>query len=91
VTLNRLSTSSTETSFPKLNAETDFPKSNSMQAKRKYLTDRTLGALTPAEEGQRYEVWDTKIPGFGVRVADKADRTRHGKSGPTRRTRRAGC
>ncbi len=37
---------------------------------KKYLADRALKALPPAKAGQRYEVWDTKLPGFGVRVSD---------------------
>lgn len=51
------------------------------KAKRQYLTDRGLRALPPAKDGERYEVWDTKIPGFGVRVGDDADKARPGKAG----------
>ncbi len=50
-------------------------------AAKKYLTDRTLRALRPAKSGDRYELWDTKIPGFGVRVGDDADKRRPGKAG----------
>lgn len=52
-----------------------------MGAERKYLTDRTLKALAPAKAGSRYEVWDTTIPAFGVRVNDTADKGRPGKAG----------
>ena len=46
----------------------------------RYFTDRTLKALAPARKGRRYELWDTKIPGFGVRVGDDPDRSRPGKA-----------
>ena len=38
----------------------------------KYLTDRALGSLrrNPPKEGQRLDVMDTVVPGFGVRVND---------------------
>src|SRR5437870_4837098 len=32
------------------------------------LTDKTVSALKPAEEGRRYCVWDALVPNFGVRV-----------------------
>ena len=48
---------------------------------KKYLTDRTLKALPPAEKGQRYEIWDCELPGFGVRVSDDPDPGRPGKAG----------
>src|SRR6516165_12247220 len=48
-------------------------------ANKRYLTDRTLRALTPARATKRYEIWDTKLPGFGVRVGDEAGRA--GKAG----------
>jgi integrase len=41
-------------------------------AKRR-LTDRTLKSLDPAKAGQRYDVFDTDLPGFGVRVYDKVE------------------
>jgi integrase len=47
----------------------------------RYLTDRTLKSLAPAGKGRRYELWDTIIPGFGVRVNDEKDRARAGKAG----------
>ena len=39
---------------------------------RKFLSDRTLGALrrNPPKAGQRIDVMDTAVPGFGVRVND---------------------
>ena len=47
----------------------------------RYFTDRSLKALQPAKAGQRYELWDTKLPGFGVRVGDATDKGRPGKAG----------
>jgi integrase len=46
-----------------------------------YFTDRWLKSLTPAAPGKRREVWDTIIPGFGVRVNDEKDHARAGKAG----------
>jgi len=48
---------------------------------KKHLADRTLKALRPAKPGQRYEVWDSVLPGFGVRVSDAPDKGRPGKAG----------
>jgi integrase len=48
---------------------------------KRYLADRTLKALAPAKAGKRFEVWDTKLPGFGVRVGDEIDTARPGKAG----------
>src|SRR5665647_1493399 len=48
---------------------------------KKNIADRTLKALAPAKRGERYEVWDTRLPGFGVRVGDDADKARPGKAG----------
>jgi integrase len=42
---------------------------------KRTLNDRTIKALKPAELGKRYEIWDTIVPGFGVRVTDKGQRT----------------
>ena len=42
---------------------------------KQLLTDRTLKALKPAPAGKRYEVMDAIVPGFGIRVTDKADRS----------------
>jgi integrase len=58
---------------------------------RKALTDRTLKALKAARHGEHYDVWDTVIPGFGVRVSETGRKTfvlaaRYGgSSNPTRR------
>jgi integrase len=40
---------------------------------RKNLTDRTLKSLPPAKPGARYEVYDTGLPAFGVRVSADVD------------------
>src|SRR5262245_37799060 len=48
---------------------------------RRHLTDRTLRSLAPAKRDTRYEVWDTLLPSFGVRVGEEVDRTRPGKAG----------
>jgi integrase len=52
-------------------------------ADRKLLTDRFLKALPPAPRGQRNEVWDARLPGFGIRITDAvdADPARRGKAG----------
>jgi len=56
---------------------------------RKRLTDRSLKALKPTKK--RYDVMDTDVPGFGVRVTERGQRTfiliaRYpGSSNPTRR------
>lgn len=65
---------------------------------KQVLTDRTLNALKPAPAGKRYDLMDALVPGFGVRVTDRADGKRKaaqrtfilvsrfpGKSNPTRR------
>ena len=52
-----------------------------MAGNKKYFTDRTLKALPPAKRGERYEIWDSKLPGFGVRVGDERDHHRPGKAG----------
>ena len=46
-----------------------------------YFTDRWLRSLKPSAPGKRREIWDTNIPGFGVRVNDEKDRARAGKAG----------
>jgi integrase len=46
-----------------------------------YFTDRWLRSLKPSAPGKRREIWDTNIPGFGVRVNDEKDRGRAGKAG----------
>jgi Arm DNA-binding domain/Phage integrase central domain len=55
------------------------------------LTDLKVKALKPAPAGRRYEVLDAVVPGLGVRVTDKGQRTfvliaRYpGSRNPTRR------
>src|SRR3954468_11830536 len=55
------------------------------------LTDRGLKALKPAPAGKRYDLMDAVVPGLGVRVTDKGQRTfvlvaRYpGAANPTRR------
>ena len=39
------------------------------------LTDRKVQSLKPAKEGQRYQVMDIEVSGFGVRVTDTGQRT----------------
>ena len=52
-------------------------------ADRRLLTDRYLRALPPAPQGQRVEVFDARLPGFGLRVTDAVDvdPARRGKAG----------
>lgn len=58
---------------------------------KRTLNDRVLRALKAAKPGQRYEVMDTVVPGFGIRVTDKGTKTfilvaRYpGSANPTRR------
>jgi integrase len=58
---------------------------------KKNLTDRTLKALKKAAAGETYDVMDSTVPGFGVRVSETGRRTfmlvaRYpGSSNPTRR------
>jgi len=58
---------------------------------RENLTDRTLKALKPAEEGKRYERRDSIVPGLLVRVTETGKRTFMlqtrfpGSTDPTRR------
>ena len=60
-------------------------------AERVKLSDRKLKSLKPAKADQRYEIMDTDVSGFGVRVTDKGKLTffllaRYGSSNnPTRR------
>ena len=42
---------------------------------RQKLTDVALKALRPAAKGTRYELWDSEMPGLGVRVTDKGTST----------------
>ena len=52
-------------------------------ADKRLLTDRYLRALAPAPRGERVEIWDSRVPGFGIRVSDTkdADPARRGKAG----------
>src|SRR6516225_9827893 len=58
---------------------------------RKNLTPTLITGLKKARKGERYQVMDAQVPGFGVRVTDKGHktfilRTRYpGSSSPTRR------
>jgi hypothetical protein len=42
-------------------------------ADRRFLTDRFLGSLPPAKRRHTIDIWDTSVPGFGVRVYDTKD------------------
>ena len=42
-------------------------------ADHRLLTDRYLRALPPAPKGQRVEIFDARLPGFGIRVTDAVD------------------
>ena len=50
---------------------------------KRLLTDRFLRSLPPAPRGQRVEVFDARLPGFGIRITDAkdVDRARRGKAG----------
>ncbi len=52
-------------------------------ADHRLITDRFLKALPPAPRGQRVEVFDSRVPGFGIRISDTkdADPARRGKAG----------
>jgi integrase len=58
---------------------------------KRNLTDRTIKALKPAKAGTRYELMDGVVPGFGIRVTHKGQRTFilvarfPGSNNPTRR------
>jgi hypothetical protein len=58
---------------------------------KRNLTDRTLKSLKKAEPGKLYDVMDSIVPGFGVRVSETGRKTfvlmaRYRKGGnPTRR------
>ena len=55
------------------------------------LTPTKISGLKPAKQGQRYQVMDALVPGFGVRVTDSGHctfilRTRYpGSENPSRR------
>jgi integrase len=52
-------------------------------ADRRLITDRLLKALPPAPRGQRVEMFDARLPGFGIRISDTkdVDPARRGKAG----------
>jgi integrase len=52
-------------------------------ADKRLLTDRFLRSLPPAPRGQRVEVFDARLPCFGIRIsnAKDADPARRGKAG----------
>jgi integrase len=58
---------------------------------KRCLTDRTLKALKPARPGKRYDLMDSVVPGFGIRVTDNGQKSfvlvaRYpGSNNPTRR------
>ena len=49
-------------------------------ADKKLITDRYLRVLPPAPPGQRVEILDARLPGFGIRISDAKDITRRGQS-----------
>ena len=59
-------------------------------ADRRLLTDRFLRALPPAPKGQRIEVFDARLPGFGIRVSDIKDAHRANEYVPIAEMERAG-
>jgi integrase len=71
--------------------ETEQPAGATIGATRRVLTDRTINSLKPAKAGQRYDVRDGVVPGLGVRVTDRGQKTfvlttRYpGSENPTRR------
>jgi integrase len=42
---------------------------------KRHLTDRALKALKPAPTGKRLELWDSIVPGLGIRVTDRGVKT----------------
>jgi integrase len=42
---------------------------------KRTLTDRGIRSLKPADSGKRYEIMDGIVPGFGIRVTEKAAKT----------------
>jgi hypothetical protein len=44
-------------------------------AHRKNLTPTLITGLKPAPGGERYQVMDAQVPGFGVRVTDNGHKT----------------
>jgi hypothetical protein len=60
-----------------------YPSGDHSVAPKRLLTDRFLRSLPPAKPGQRVEVWDTGVPGFGIRIHDieDANPARRGRAG----------
>jgi integrase len=58
---------------------------------KRVLNDRTIKALKPAPAGQRRDLWDTVVPGLGIRSTDKGNHSYvllsrfPGSRNPTRR------
>jgi Arm DNA-binding domain len=52
-------------------------------ADRRLLTDRFLRSLAPAPPGERVEILDARLAGFGIRISDAedSDPARRGKAG----------
>jgi integrase len=42
---------------------------------KRTLNDRIIRAAPPAAKGKRAEIWDTVVPGFGLRITDKGQKT----------------
>jgi len=42
---------------------------------KRNLTDRTLKSLKAARSGKHYDIMDSFVPGFGVRISDTGRRT----------------
>jgi integrase len=70
---------------------TTWPKANKPKQPKKTLNDRGLKALKPAPKGDTYDVMDSIVPGFGVRVSETGRKTFilvarfPGSGNPTRR------
>jgi integrase len=62
-----------------------------MAMAKKTLNDRIIKALKPAPTGQRRDLWDALVPGFGIRSSDKGNHNFvllarfPGSTNPTRR------
>src|SRR3546814_8613803 len=50
-----------------------YPGAKAMAAKA--LTDKAIEKAAPAPAGKRIELWDSMVPGFGVRIPDKGTKT----------------
>ena len=57
---------------------------------RRMITDRLLRSLRPAPRGQRIEVFDTRVPGYGV-VVPLLLHSVDGDSMPALRTKYLAC